>query len=100
LRAATKPAEADVFVIAVPSPLDHRKKIADLSYVEAATSALFPVLRKWNLVIVESAIPPLTCREIITPILERTGLKVGSELLLAHCPERILPGNVLYEITH
>ena len=100
LRADTKPAEGDVFMIAVPSPLDHRKKIADLSYVEAALESIVPVLRRGNLVIVESTIPPLTCREVATPILERTGLKVGSDILLAHCPERILPGNVFHEITH
>jgi UDP-N-acetyl-D-mannosaminuronic acid dehydrogenase len=100
LRADTKPAEADVFLIAVPSPLDHRKKIADLSYVEAAAASLVPVLKKGNLVILESTVPPLTCRDVIKPILEKSGLRVGEDLDLAHCPERILPGNVFHEITH
>jgi len=100
LRAAAKPEEGDVFIIAVPSPLDHRKKIADLSYVEAAAASVLPVLRAGNLVIVESTIPPLTCRDVVTPILERSGLKVGRDILLAHCPERILPGNVFHEIVH
>jgi UDP-N-acetyl-D-mannosaminuronic acid dehydrogenase len=100
LRADTKPAEGDVFIVAVPSPLDHRKKIADLSYVEAALASIVPVLKRGNLVIIESTIPPLTCRDVAAPILERTGLKVGTDLLLAHCPERILPGNVFHEITH
>jgi UDP-N-acetyl-D-mannosaminuronic acid dehydrogenase len=100
LRAAGKPEEGDVFVIAVPSPLDHRKKIADLSYVEAAVTALLPVLRKGNLVILESTVPPLTCRDVVAPILERSGLAVGTDVLLAHCPERILPGNVFHEIVH
>ena len=100
LRADTKPAEGDVFIIAVPSPLDHRKKIADLSYVEDSVRALVPVIRKGNLVIVESTVPPLTCRDVVTPILEKTGLKVGRDIHVAHCPERILPGNVLHEIVH
>jgi UDP-N-acetyl-D-mannosaminuronic acid dehydrogenase len=86
-------------MVAVPSPLDPRKKIADLSYVEASVASLLPVLRKGNLVIIESTVPPLTCRDLVAPMLERTGLRVGRDLMLAHCPERILPGNVFQEIT-
>jgi len=52
------------------------------------------------LVMIESTIPPLTCRNFITPLLERSGLKVGQDIYLAYCPERILPGNVFYEIVH
>ena len=63
-------------------------------------SALVPHLRAGNLVVLESTVPPLTCRELLTPILERSGLKVGENLFLAHCPERILPGDVFYEIVH
>ena len=100
LRADTKPAEADAFLIAVPSPLDHRKKIADLSYVVAAVESIVPVLRKGNIVIVESTVPPLTCRDVVAPIVKRSGLEPGRDVLLAHCPERILPGNVFHEIVH
>jgi len=57
-------------------------------------------LRAGNLVILESTVPPLTCRAVMTPLLERTGLKVGQDVYLAHCPERILPGDVFYEIVH
>ncbi|GFP32876.1 UDP-N-acetyl-D-mannosaminuronic acid dehydrogenase, partial [Candidatus Hakubella thermalkaliphila] len=52
------------------------------------------------IVIIESTIPTLTCREIITPLIEKTGLTVGEEILLAHCQERILPGNLFYEMVH
>lgn len=101
LRAQSTPAEGDVFIIAVPTPLDERKKIADLGYVEQAVRDLVPVLQAGNLVIVESTIPPLTCRERITPLIEAgTGLTVGEDIFLAHCPERILPGDIFYEIVH
>jgi UDP-N-acetyl-D-mannosaminuronic acid dehydrogenase len=101
LRAQTAPCEGDVFIIAVPTPLDDRKKIADLSYVDDALKTILPYLRQGNLIIIESTIPPLTCRQHITPLLEEeTGLKVGKELYLAHCPERILPGEIFYEIVH
>ncbi len=101
LRAQSTPCEGDVFIIAVPTPLDKRKKVADLSYVDDAVQSILPYLRPGNLVIVESTIPPLTCRERITPMIEKhTGLKVGETIFLAHCPERILPGDIFYEIVH
>jgi len=96
-----KPCEGDIFIIAVPTPLDKRKKIADLSHVEVALKSLCPYLRKGNLVIVESTIPPMTCRELVKPIIEsETNLKVNKDVFVAHCPERILPGNVFYEIVN
>lgn len=100
LRAQTTPAEADVFLIAVPTPVDPRKKVAEMKYVREATESILPYLKPGNLVILESTVPPLTCRDFMTPILERCGLKVGENLFLAHCPERILPGDVFYEIVH
>ena len=100
LRAQSAPCEADVFLIAVPTPLDQRKKVADLHFVVEAIESLLPHLRPGNLVILESTVPPLTCRDVLTLLLEKTGLKVGQDLYLAHCPERILPGDVFYEIVH
>ena len=91
--------DGDVFVISVPTPLEKRRKVADLSAVIAATESIASLLKKGNLVILESTVPPLTCRELITPIIEqRTGLKVNEDVGLVHCPERILPGNVFEEI--
>jgi len=89
---------ADAYVIAVPTPLHKRKKVADLDALEVATASIVDKLRPGALVIVESTIPPLCCDETVRPILERSGLSVGSDLLLAHCPERLYPGNVADEI--
>jgi UDP-N-acetyl-D-mannosaminuronic acid dehydrogenase len=100
LRAQKTPCEADVFIISVPTPLDEKKRIADLSQVIAAVESILPHLRKGNLVIIESTVPPLTCRETIAPLLEKSGLKVGKDIFLCHCPERILPGNVFEEIVN
>jgi UDP-N-acetyl-D-mannosaminuronic acid dehydrogenase len=96
LRAATSPEPSDVFIIAVPTPLTGDNR-ADMSHVEAATRELLPHLRKGNLVILESTSPPGTCRDVLVPILETTGLKVGADVHLAHCPERVLPGRILKE---
>jgi UDP-N-acetyl-D-mannosaminuronic acid dehydrogenase len=103
LRARTDPPPADVFVIAVPTPVDERRKQADLSALMAATRTLVPVLRPGNLVIVESTVPPSTCRRVVAPILEESGHSVlGDEprVLLAHCPERVLPGNIVPELVN
>lgn len=95
------PCEGDIFIIAVPTPLDQRKKVCDMSYVISAIESINPHLRKGNLVIIESTIPPLTCRETIKPLIEgSTELRIGEDIHLAHCPERILPGDIFHEIVH
>jgi len=99
-RATTTVPVAEAYVIAVPTPLHARKKVADLDALEIATASIVAKLRSGALVIVESTIPPLCCEETVKPILERSGLKVGTDLLLAHCPERLYPGNVAHEIIH
>jgi UDP-N-acetyl-D-mannosaminuronic acid dehydrogenase len=99
LRVSTKPERADVFVIAVPTPILNDKR-ADMAYVRAATESILPVLQRGNLVILESTSPPCTTKEILCPILEKSGLKPGEDLYVAYCPERILPGKVLHELVH
>lgn len=101
LVARGKPCKGDAFVISVPTPVDALKKVCDMGAVEAAVAAICPHLRKGNLVILESTVPPMTCRSFIKPLIEkRTRLKVPKDVLLAHCPERILPGDIFKEIVH
>ena len=71
LRASTGVEPADVYMIAVPTPLHPRKKIADMTYVESALHSITPHLKAGDLVIIESTIPPLTCRELAKPLIER-----------------------------
>ena len=85
-------AEADVIIICVPTPLDaHRNP--DLSYVLHTTETVAEFLRKGQLVVLESTTYPGTTEEQMLPILERTGLRVGSDFYLAYSPEREDPGN-------
>ncbi len=100
LHAQKTPCAADVFVISVPTPVNEQKKVADLTQVIDAVESIVPYLRVGNLVIVESTVPPLTCRNIIKPILEKSGLKVNKDIFVCHCPERILPGAVFDEIVN
>ncbi|MBP9041184.1 MAG: UDP-N-acetyl-D-mannosamine dehydrogenase [Anaerolineaceae bacterium] len=97
LRVSDKPVEADAFIIAVPTPFYDDKK-ADLSYVRSAAESVVPVLRKGNLVVLESTSPPLTTRDIVKPILEKSGLKAGEDFKLVYSPERVLPGQILKEL--
>ncbi len=97
LRATLDPEPCDVFIIAVPTPLTKDKR-ADMSFVTRAAESIVHCLRKGSLVILESTSPPGTCVELLKPILERSGLKVGPDIHLAHCPERVLPGRILKEL--
>ena len=97
LRAAAKPEPSDAYILAVPTPLTAEKK-PDMSFVRATAEEIVPCLRPGALVILESTSPPGTCLELLVPILERSGLKVGTDIHLAHCPERVLPGHILREL--
>jgi UDP-N-acetyl-D-mannosaminuronic acid dehydrogenase len=97
LKATSEVPEADVYIIAVPTPITADKQ-ADLSAVLAATEAIVPHLRAHNLVILESTSPPGTCLNLVAPRLAESGLKLGKNLFLAHCPERVLPGQILFEL--
>lgn len=98
LSATTEcPDGCDVYIIAVPTPINE-DKTADMRFVESATRSLVPHVRKGAIVILESTSPPRTVTDLMLPILEQTGLKIGEELLVAHSPERILPGRVLEEL--
>ncbi len=98
LRVQTAPEPADVFIIAVPTPFVEATRGADLRYVEQAAEGLLPYLRRGNLVILESTVPPGTTRDVLAPILARSGLVPGRDLHVAHCPERVLPGRILLEL--
>ena len=88
---------ADVFIIAVPTPITKDKK-ADLKYVSSATESILPHLAEANLVILESTSPPQTTLDVVQPLLEESGLKAGADFLLAYSPERVLPGKILKEL--
>lgn len=99
LRAFNKAQAADVFIIAVPTPVKQGKK-ACLDYVEAAANSIVDILKPGNLVILESTSPPETTKNFLVPILEKSNLKIGEELFVAYCPEKVLPGKIIYELVN
>jgi UDP-N-acetyl-D-mannosaminuronic acid dehydrogenase len=96
LKAHAEPVESDVFIICVPTPLTAEDQ-PDLQYVEQATEAICPHIRKGSLVVLESTSPPGTTEWIAGIIRERTGLE-PPDIFLAHAPERVLPGRILREV--
>ena len=106
LRATSKPEKSDVFMLAVPTPFKAKYK-PDLSYIESACIAIAPVLEKGNLVILESTSPVGTTEKMIDWLSSiRSDLsfpefgsdKFSADISIAHCPERVLPGNIVREL--
>jgi nucleotide sugar dehydrogenase len=92
--------DTDIFIICVPTPVDELFN-PDYGPVEGATKALAPYVKKGSYVILESTVNPGTCDEIVLPLLEKlTGLKGGVDFELAHCPERINPGDPKWNVTN
>ncbi len=99
LRATTGPVPADVFVVAVPTPTRGDEHIPDLSYVESAIRNLAPQLQKGNLVIIEST-SPVGTTEKMAALLRELRPDLDGDFSMAYCPERVLPGRILYELQH
>lgn len=97
LRAGLEPVEADVFILSVPTPLTE-EKLPDLSFVKDALVSIVPFLRSGNLVILESTCPVGTTEKVVVPGLEPARLRIGEDIFVAHCPERVLPGKILSEL--
>ena len=96
LKAHVEPAEADVFIICVPTPLTENKR-PQLDYVRSATKSIVPFLKQGNLVILESTSPPGTTELIESIVLQESDFQKG-EIHFAHAPERVLPGKILREV--
>lgn len=99
LKAGTKAIEADVYLVVVPTPFKDGSHEPDISYVQAATEGIIPLLKEGDLYIIESTAPVGTTermRELI--FTKRPELK--DKIYIAYCPERVLPGNVMYELVH
>ncbi len=99
LTAATKPEPSDTFIICAPTPVtaDHH---VDLSMVDAAANSIKSVVKKGNLVILESTSPIGTTRGTVGGVLKKAGFEPGRDVHLCYCPERVLPGNTVAELVN
>ncbi|HCD18765.1 nucleotide sugar dehydrogenase [Macrococcoides caseolyticum subsp. caseolyticum] len=100
-KASLKPEKADCFIIAVPTPNNNDQyKSCDIGYVMSACESIIPYVEKGNVVIVESTIAPRTMDDHVKPFFEEKGFRIGEDLFLVHCPERVLPGQIMNELIH
>ncbi len=98
LKAGTNPVEANTYLIVVPTPFKDKNE-PDISFVKAATEAIIPLLKKDDLYIIESTSPIGTTERMMNLIFEQRP-ELKNKLHIAYCPERVLPGNVMYELVH
>ena len=99
LHATTQPEKSDAFFIVVPTPFRGGNHEPDISYVEAATRSVIPFLEPGNLFVIESTSPVGTTDKMAKIIFEERPDLVD-KIHVAYCPERVLPGNVIYELVH
>ena len=98
LKADTKPVEANTYLIVVPTPFKGNHK-PDISFVEAATKGILHLLKAGDLYIIESTSPIGTTEKMMNYIYSERP-ELTNKLHIAYCPERVLPGNVMYELVH
>ena len=90
----------DTYIISVPTPYDKFSKKVDAKYVVAAVKDIIKVCLKGATVVIESTVSPGTIERYVRPEIEDTGLVIGEDINLVHAPERIIPGNMIYELFH
>ncbi len=91
---------ADTYIISVPSPYDKFTKKVDPGYILEALKSILNVCPKGAVIIIESTISPGTIDKFVRPVIEERGFVIGKDIHLAHAPERIIPGNMIYELLH
>lgn len=90
----------DTYIISVPTPYDKFSKKVDPCYVVAAVKDVMKVCPKGATIVVESTVSPGTIDRYVRPVIEEKGFKTGEDINLVHAPERIIPGNMVYELVH
>jgi len=98
LTAGIKPVEASTYLIVVPTPFKGNHE-PDISFVEAATKGVIPLLKKGDLYIIEST-SPIGTTEKMQQLIYASRPELKGHIHIAYCPERVLPGNVMYELVH
>lgn len=90
----------DFYIVAVPTPYDKFSKKIDAKYVISAVKEVLKVCEKGTILVIESTVSPGTIDKLVKPVIEDMGFVLGEDIHLAHAPERIIPGNMIYELSH
>lgn len=97
---STEYQESDMYIVAVPTPYMKDTKKLDQKYLISAVTGVLEVCKKGATIIIESTISPGSIDKHIRPLIEGKGLVIGEDIHLVHAPERIIPGNMIYELEH
>jgi UDP-N-acetyl-D-mannosaminuronic acid dehydrogenase len=92
--------KTNIYLIAVPTPYDKFTKKINADYVVSSVKSILDVCDKDSIIIIESTISPGTTEKYIKPIIDNSKFKLGKDIHLVHAPERIIPGNMIYELAH
>lgn len=100
IKFTTEYQKTDTYIVAVPTPYINSSKKLDPKYVIAAVNRVLDVCEKGAVIIIESTISPGSIDKYVRPEIEKRGVAIGDEIHLVHAPERIIPGNMIYELEH
>lgn len=100
IKFSTEYQVTDTYIVSVPTPYDKFSKKIDACYVVAALKNVMDVCPKGATVVIESTVSPGTIDKYVRPVIENNGFKIGEDIHLVHAPERIIPGNMVYELLH
>lgn len=100
IKFSTEYQVTDTYIVSVPTPYDKFSKKVDACYVVAAVKSIMEVCPKGVTVVIESTVSPGTIDKFVRPVIEENGFKIGDDINLVHAPERIIPGNMVYELLH
>lgn len=100
IKFSTKYEVTDIYIISVPTPYDKFSKKVDVSYVLSAVKEVLKKCPKGAIIVIESTVSPGTIDKFVRSEIEEENLKIGSDVHLVHAPERIIPGNMIYELRH
>ena len=92
--------KADMYILSVPTPYFKETKTIDASYVVSAVKSVLDICEKGTILVIESTISPGTIEKFVRPVVIERGFTIGEDIHLVHAPERILPGNMIYELEH
>lgn len=100
IKFTTEYQKTDTYIVSVPTPYDKFSKKVDACYVVAAVKDVMKVCPKGATVVIESTVSPGTIGKFVRPVIEENGFVIGKDIHLIHAPERIIPGNMVYELLH
>ena len=100
IKFTTEYQKTDMYIVSVPTPYDKFSKKVDACYVVEAVKDVMRVCPKGATVVIESTVCPGTIDKFVRPVIEANGFTIGTDINLVHAPERIIPGNMVYELLH